>query len=181
MQGMSERRRQVQMPDMSDSIVRCAHIYNRCSLCHRPLTFKSDRFFSLMLRSTSCSVGCSVTHKRQPCDVPAPKKLSTYRPKPQLLGDGGDESADPYLLSQEKLEGLCAHAEVARKFRDDRMKQILRRIDSAKDRGAALEREMEDPEFLEFCDDILEALGFKPRDEKPVTLHDILSEQCGDL
>lgn len=73
------------------------------------------------------------------------------------------------------------HEEVARKFRDDKVKQILRRIDSAKDRGAALEREMEDPEFLEFCDDVLEALDFKPRDEKPVTLHDILSEQCKDL
>lgn len=129
----------------------------------------------------SCSLACNTVHKQQPCHAPAPKILPLYRPKPHPKNEDDDESVESRLLSQEKLERLHTHAEVARKFRDDRMKQILRRIDSANDRASALEREMEDPEFLEFCDDVLEALGVRSRDEKPVTLHDILSEQCNGL
>lgn len=48
-----------------------------------------------------------------------------------------------------------------RKVRDARLIAILERIDNASNRARALEKEMQNPEFLEFCDDVLDALDIK--------------------
>lgn len=127
----------------------------------------------------SCSLPCHKTHKQHQCDPPPLKTLPPYQPKSFSQDENGND--DSQVLSEDQVSSLMNHPEVQRKFRDGRVKEVLRRIDSAKDRANTLEKEMEDPAFLEFCDDILEAIGFKHTDEKPVTLHDIFLQQCKDL
>lgn len=57
--------------------------------------------------------------------------------------------------------------EVARKTADSRVLAAIARVDSASDRAAALQKEMQDPAFVELCDDILGALGVqKPSAEE---------------
>lgn len=80
------------------------------------------------------------------------------------------------MLTDEQLIALETHDEVQRKFRDDRVKTIVRRIDGAKDRSKALEVEMKDPAFLEFCDDILEAIGVKRPEETQLSLRQLLAQ-----
>lgn len=68
---------------------------------------------------------------------------------------------DTMLLTPEQLRCLDVHSEVQRKVRDPRLMAILARVDAAKDGAAALRKEMEDPAFVEFCDDVLDAIGVK--------------------
>lgn len=78
------------------------------------------------------------------------------------------------MLKREQLEGLDNHKEVQRKLKDDRLLTVLQRIGSSANRIKELEREMQDPAFLEFCDDVLEAVGCKVSPDIPVTLEEII-------
>lgn len=136
-------------------------------------------FISLLFR-TSCSVACNKKHKETPCERPAPPELPHYHPAPlEALAKNGendvnDDDEKELQLTDAQLGALDSHDEVQHKFRDRRIKVILRRIDSAKDRAKALEREMKDSAFLEFCDDILEAIGVQQVRHKPLSLEDLL-------
>lgn len=41
------------------------------------------------------------------------------------------------------------------------MLAVIARVNGASDRAAALQKEMQDPAFVELCDDILAALGMR--------------------
>lgn len=88
---------------------------------------------------------------------------------------------DLLLLKKEQLEGLDKHEEVQRKLNDDRLLAVLQRIDSSPNRVKELEKEMQDPAFLEFCDDVLEALGCKVSLDLPVTLEEIIKTKLESL
>lgn len=125
---------------------------------------------------SSCSPSCYKKHKQTPCVVPNPRELAPYQPQPVFDDNNDDE--DRVLLTEEQLLALEIHEEVQRKFRDNRVKTILRRIDGAKDRSKVLEVEMKDPAFLEFCNDILEAIGVKNPEDTELSLQQLLAEHC---
>lgn len=106
-----------------------------------------------------------------------PTKLPPYHPKP-LEADGQNDEDDQILLTSQQLSALDSHDEVQRKFRDDRVKTIVRRIDSEPDRAKALEKEMHDPAFLEFCEDILIAIGVKTPEDAQISLEQLLKQHC---
>lgn len=125
-------------------------------------------------------MACNKRHRETPCERPAPPELPQYHPAPletivkHVDNDVDDGDEKELQLSDTQLDALDSHNEVQRKFRDRRIKVILRRIDSAKDRAKALEHEMKDSAFLEFCDDILEAIGVQKVRHKPLSLEDLL-------
>lgn len=70
-------------------------------------------------------------------------------------------SPDDALLTPDQLARLDDDPEVVRKTADKRVQAVIARIDGASDRAAALQKEMQDPAFVELCDDILAALGMR--------------------
>lgn len=68
---------------------------------------------------------------------------------------------EAFTLTAEQLELLDTDQNLQRKLRDSRLLEILRRIHNAEDKKAALDEHMKtDPEFLDFCDDVLERVAF---------------------
>lgn len=105
----------------------------------------------------SCSVACNRTHKQTPCSAPpsAPTKFPAR-------ANAANPPSEELLLTAEQLAILDTDPEVTRKTAHSRVLAAIARVDSAADRAAALEKEMQDPTFVELCDDVLAALG-KPR------------------
>lgn len=87
------------------------------------------------------------------------------------------ELDDCILLTPAQLALLDTNGEVQRKLRDDRVMDIIKRIDSAPNRAAALQLEMKNPSFLEFCDDIMEAVGCDMSPNKEFTLREYLTDK----
>lgn len=81
---------------------------------------------------------------------------------------------DRILLTEKQLEGIDSHIEVQHKLRDERVLRMLQRIDSAPNRVKALEKEMKDPAFLEFCDDVLEAVGCRSQENEDLSIEERL-------
>jgi hypothetical protein len=57
------------------------------------------------------------------------------------------------------VSALRSSARVAAAARDPALQAVVRRIDGAPDPAAALAREMADPDFERFADELLEAIG----------------------
>lgn len=84
----------------------------------------------------------------------------------KLRNPSNSNGADTeFRLTEEQLAQLDDDTEVWRKVRDARVQATLARILNARDCGKALRNEMEDPGFLEFCDDVLAALGMKEAED----------------
>lgn len=65
----------------------------------------------------------------------------------------------PTALTAAQVSGLRGSAAVAAAARDPALQDVLRRVDGARDREAALAAELRDPRFAEFADLMLEAVG----------------------
>lgn len=143
---------------------------------------------------------CNKAHKQESCEPAgstavtsaassAPKKHHHKNKNKNRAAKSRDQFNEEQqeeaqlLLSQHQLQALNSHEEVQRKFGDNRLKAIVKRIDNAPDRAEALEKEMAQPEFLEFCDDILEAVGVKPIGDKQLSLEEWFAEHFnqGDI
>lgn len=126
----------------------------------------------------SCSLPCSKTHKATPCEPPEPKRNPIPIHNVSSASKEEEEDEDAILLTSEQLNDIAGHKEVQRKTRDDYLMEIVARIDSAPNRAAALEKEMKgNPAFLEFCDDILEAVGCKDPAAEEINLEELVKQQ----
>lgn len=127
-------------------------------------------------------MACNRKHKEKRCEAVPPPKLAAYHPKPiqrknQQHGKepNNDSDDDEILLTEEQLLLLDNDDEVQRKFRDKRIKQIIRHIDNSSNRSNELEKNMlKDESFLEFCDDILETIGIKQKDNPEISIQELI-------
>lgn len=88
---------------------------------------------------------------------------------------------EEHCVTEEQLAGMDSCPAVQRKLRDERVMEIVRRIDASGDRAKALEKEMADPAFLEFCNDVLESLGLREPEPEPANPLDVLLDKEGPL
>lgn len=119
----------------------------------------------------SCSVACGKKHKETPCEPYVEK------PPPSARGQHGhknqkkavhpasarrfENDVDPrYDLSAEQYGLLDANQKLQAQLRDPRLMETLRGIHGAGDKRATLDAEMQNPEFLAFCDEILDCVGY---------------------
>lgn len=151
-----------------------------CEVCKS----KHAKYKCPTCRLPFCSVACSKTHKSTPCKPPEkqPQPSSGVVNKAQARAAQSREESekeldDCILLTPAQLALLDTNDEVQRKLRDDRVMDIIKRIDSAPNRTAALQLEMKNPAFLEFCDDIMEAVGCDMSPNKEFTLREYLTDK----
>ncbi len=77
---------------------------------------------------------------------------------PRRFENDLDPSVD---LTKEQFDMLDNNEALQNKLKDSRLLETLRAIDSASDKNAALDAQMQDPEFLQFCDEILDCVGYQ--------------------
>lgn len=114
----------------------------------------------------SCSVTCSKKHKEQPC-TPAEEQALTF-PAAPTNRDGTitlkqrillDEAA-AVKLSPEELRRLDGDTSVQMKLENSRLQHTLRVILDADNSMDALDMAMKEGDFLQFCDEVLNCIGF---------------------
>jgi hypothetical protein len=121
-------------------------------LTHRPVS-------RTMVSLRSCSVACSKTHKSTlpPC-VPPPAVLAASAASAASAA-AREAPTYPGVLSPVQASALRESEEVRSAVRDRALQAVMERIDRATDPVQALEREMRDPDFAQFADKVLEAIG----------------------
>lgn len=71
-----------------------------------------------------------------------------------------DDDVNQVKLADDQLAMLDADPVIQRKLKDSRLVHAIRVIRDAKEPRAALDVAIQDPEFLEFCDEILACVGY---------------------
>ncbi|CAN8076515.1 unnamed protein product [Agarophyton chilense] len=148
-------------------------VKNMCLVCNE----QHAKYKCPTCRLPFCSVPCSKSHKQNCAPLPlvtAPRLKVVDEQKAKRQQEEESLPVDLLLLKTEQLRSLENDREVQRKLRDDRLLEILQHIDSSSNRVKTLEMRMKDPAFLEFCDDVLKALGCKLLPDAPLTLEETL-------
>lgn len=72
-----------------------------------------------------------------------------------------ENDVDPrYDLTADQYGLLDANQNLQAQLRDPRLMETLRAIEAARDKRGALDAEMQNPEFLAFCDQVLDCVGY---------------------
>ncbi|GBG79541.1 hypothetical protein CBR_g29688 [Chara braunii] len=114
-----------------------------------------------------CSLVCYRQHKEIPCqktDKPggnAEEGLGVIRQPLRDFEKHEEEGGEPgWRLSRNQLEELAASKSVRDALKDDELQRVIRRIDSAVDAEAELDRAMECSAFFkEFTSQVLSAVS----------------------
>mmetsp|Transcript_34163 Transcript_34163/g.94431 ORF Transcript_34163/g.94431 Transcript_34163/m.94431 type:complete len:130 (-) Transcript_34163:102-491(-) len=109
-------------------------------------------------RERYCSLPCYRTHAAGPCwarDVEA-------SPAKKLRQDEAPEEEED-LLTEVRLCALRGHQGVRAALRSERFREVLKNLDAAEDRRAALEQLLEgDAFFVSFAEQLMEAIDYNP-------------------
>lgn len=110
-------------------------------------------------RQRYCSVPCYRAHAVAGCTAQPPAAADNFRKRKRQEDDDDDEEN---LISEVRLCAMRGHAGIRDVLRSDRFRDLLRQLDSADDRQAALEALLEnDSFFVKFAEHALEAIDYK--------------------
>mmetsp|Transcript_62639 Transcript_62639/g.136014 ORF Transcript_62639/g.136014 Transcript_62639/m.136014 type:complete len:139 (-) Transcript_62639:24-440(-) len=125
-----------------------------CLICQAPsVKYRfpccRERYCSLPCYRVHASTGCHGREATQAPDSKRPRK------------DDAEEEED--LLSEVKLCALRGHAGVRDALQSDKFREVIKSLDGADDRRAALEMLLEkDAFFTKFVDQMMEAVDYFP-------------------
>lgn len=88
---------------------------------------------------------------------------SGAHPEPPPVIDDLDDEQTPLKLCRSRLEALACDADLPSYLRNVKLQQVIRNVDAAPDREAALEQALVNPDFSAFCEKVLDIIA--PRDE----------------
>ncbi|ABO97782.1 predicted protein [Ostreococcus lucimarinus CCE9901] len=113
-------------------------------------------------RSPYCSVACYKSHRETTCEpvrastAPAvAERANETREQPSRAFEEDSEDELGTRARREDLQRVADDASVREKLRSERLREIIRAIDAAKDGEKALAKAREDPEFRAFTEDAL--------------------------
>lgn len=108
---------------------------------------------------------CSKQHKKDGCNSSNQKKegkpsSDKRHPKKSKEAARIEKLLDEFQpLSEEQLAQLTSNGDIQEIMKNKKFVERLRQIDSASNRVDALEKSMQDPSFLEFCDIVLDTIN----------------------
>lgn len=114
---------------------------------------KHSKNIEIMINS--CTVNCYKQHKEKCIKINTKDSESNIEIKPLNLNEYED-----VILSQNELIKLKQNEIIMTMLRNRKLKRIIKVIDQAQYKKKSLERMQFDPEFNDFCAEILTTLGF---------------------